>query len=758
MNCPYCNTLLANGAASCPECGKSMMLSDVPTGIFPGSNTDDERTSLSMPGDDEGTETYQPAMVSDALHRRPTSEVNNEEPSLSLGLNDRFDLRDKISSDALGESYRAYDRELGDEVRLKLFYPHFQSDHLLKRLFRIELKALRRLTHPGILAGYELYDREELFFTTELPVGESLKNVLKRGALPVNRISVILRQLLDIVSFIHENGILHRDIKPEHLYLDGEDRLKLGGFSLVKMVDFATVTMKSQMMMSPRYQAPEILRGKAATISSDLYAVGLVLVEMLTGNPFSTEESLIEQCEIKSRIVQDWWKHLSLPYSREMEFYVDRLVPRLLHPDPLERYASAREILADCSTGVKSEVTPDRDSAIRDDEIVRDDESCLVCGAKIVPKVQICLNCGTSFRRLREWSHGPYLVLANISFQKTKEGKWRNWIKPNSVQRLKVMKLLELFYKKTPPSGHNSFTRYVVVARRVDKETADHLIQLFDSHGIRARKLAIGKLGDILFGWYLRIPGKVMAISLAGLTLLAPFVILGIAFQSTVAELLFGPQIMLMNLLVFAAARLMYFSPNTAPLFRFVAQKDLPLPPPPHLIESYGKLTDERLKVLTRQLISETRSLVQWIEAESQRATNPSNFRPDYFLDYIDRVEKSAVALLETVPETSPTREAELLETAQRLDTRLKMVSPEEKNDLEKTLNEIFSTLERLKETQQYRIKIEEQIASISERVRNSFRDILRRKEIHLDARVQDIFDELQASEDEHEALREQME
>src|ERR671937_222326 len=208
--------------------------------------------------------------------------------------------------------------------------------------FRREAKSAAGLSHPNIVSIYDRGQAEGTYYIAmEVIEGRSLKElILTRGPLPIGQAVAFTLEILEALRFAHRHGIIHRDIKP-HNILIGE-RLKVTDFGIAR-AGASQMTEAGSIMGTAQYLSPEQARGAPVTASSDLYAVGIVLYEMLTGHvPFTGETPL----EIAM-------KHLSSvpkPPSElrpEVPHDLDMVVLRALAKDPDERYQSAEEMSAD---------------------------------------------------------------------------------------------------------------------------------------------------------------------------------------------------------------------------------------------------------------------------------------------------------------------------------------------------------------------------------------------------------------------------
>ncbi|MDN0199797.1 serine/threonine-protein kinase [Streptomyces sp. S.PNR 29] len=200
----------------------------------------------------------------------------------------RYRLQDAIGRGAMGEVWRAFDETLGRPVAVKLLLPQ-DSDPTATSRFRLEAQTAGRLAHPHVVGVRDFGEHEDrLFLVMELVEGDSLASVLARsGALPAERVARIAGEAAAGLAAAHRQGIVHRDIKPANLLLDADGTLKIGDFGIARFLDDpgAALTATGQIIGTSLYLAPERALGHPAGPASDVYALGCVLYQLLTGHP-----------------------------------------------------------------------------------------------------------------------------------------------------------------------------------------------------------------------------------------------------------------------------------------------------------------------------------------------------------------------------------------------------------------------------------------------------------------------------------------
>ncbi|CAM5664780.1 protein kinase [Streptomyces chartreusis] len=200
----------------------------------------------------------------------------------------RYRLGESIGRGGMGEVWRAYDETLGRHVAVKLLLPQ-DSDPTATSRFRLEAQTAARIDHPNVVGVRDFgeYDNR-LFLVMELVEGDNLALLLTQsGAQPAERVARMAAQAAAGLAAAHRQGIVHRDIKPGNLLLDADGALKIGDFGIARFVDDpgAALTATGQIVGTSLYLAPERALGKPAGPASDVYALGCVLYQLLTGRP-----------------------------------------------------------------------------------------------------------------------------------------------------------------------------------------------------------------------------------------------------------------------------------------------------------------------------------------------------------------------------------------------------------------------------------------------------------------------------------------
>ncbi|MFD7480225.1 serine/threonine-protein kinase [Streptomyces sp. NPDC059837] len=200
----------------------------------------------------------------------------------------RYRLHATIGRGAMGEVWQAYDEVLGRAVAVKLLLAQ-NTDPTGASRFRLEAQTAGRLSHPHVVGVIDFGEQEgRLFLVMELVTGDSLARVLSQaGSLPAEEVARIAAQAAAGLAVAHDQGIVHRDIKPGNLLLDADGSVKIGDFGIARFVDDpgAALTATGQIVGTSLYLAPERALGKPAGPASDVYSLGCLLYQLLTGRP-----------------------------------------------------------------------------------------------------------------------------------------------------------------------------------------------------------------------------------------------------------------------------------------------------------------------------------------------------------------------------------------------------------------------------------------------------------------------------------------
>lgn len=270
-----------------------------------------------------------------------------------------YEIADLLGAGGMGEVYRAHDRRLGRDVAVKLLPAALTSDPDRRQRFELEARAAAALNHPNILAVYDIGDHDGVpYIVAELLEGRTLRELLDEGALPARKAVDYAMQAAHGLAAAHAKGIVHRDLKPENLFVTRDGRVKLLDFGLAKLVDApgarggvsvaATVpadTGAGTVLGTVGYMAPEQVRGEPADARADIFALGAVLFEMLTGRRAFAHHSAVETMAAILR--EDPLEQPEM--ARIVSPGLQRIVRHCLEKSPDERFQSIRDLAFDLS-------------------------------------------------------------------------------------------------------------------------------------------------------------------------------------------------------------------------------------------------------------------------------------------------------------------------------------------------------------------------------------------------------------------------
>lgn len=246
-----------------------------------------------------------------------------------------------LGEGGMGTVYRAHDTHLERPVAVKMLHTHLVNQVSFMERFRNEALILARLNHPNIAVVYNfLQDGTDYFMAMEYVEGDSLETLIRRvGALPVEVAAEITRQGLEGLAHAHRKGVLHRDIKPANLMMTPEGNIKLMDFGIARVVGEQRLTQVNRIVGTLEYMAPELVQGEAPSTASDIYAMGILLYELLSGQlPFASRtDYALMQAIIQEKPVALRKVNANVP--KELE----AVVQKALEKNPAKRFTDVKE-------------------------------------------------------------------------------------------------------------------------------------------------------------------------------------------------------------------------------------------------------------------------------------------------------------------------------------------------------------------------------------------------------------------------------
>ncbi len=253
----------------------------------------------------------------------------------------RYRVLRKIGAGGMADVWLAEDAHLQRQVALKVLHKHFAQDREFVARFQREAESAAGLTHPNVVAVYDRGQFEGVnYIAMQYVEGPTLKQLIDRGLTPEQAVPLI-RQVLEAARFAHRNGIVHRDLKPQNVIVDAEGKAIVTDFGIAR-AGVSEITQTGSVMGTPHYLSPEQAQGYDVTAVSDLYSIGVMLYEALTGRvPFEGESAVAVAMKQVSQVPQR-------PSSIKPEVWpaLDGVVMRALEKDPGQRFQSADAFIA----------------------------------------------------------------------------------------------------------------------------------------------------------------------------------------------------------------------------------------------------------------------------------------------------------------------------------------------------------------------------------------------------------------------------
>jgi hypothetical protein len=347
MYCSSCGAQVSSSGRFCSTCGGSLDLNAAPT----------------IDSDDLGVEQE---TIAPRTPRRPSSLSTPSRPPRSpssSGAGAKLTSSDPISGGrftpgqiiaeryrvvamagrgGMGEVYRAEDLKLGQLVAIKFLPESLSEDAATLARFHSEVRIARQVSHPNVCRVFDIGDADGTpFLSMEYVDGEDLASVVRRiGRLSPDKATEIARQICAGLAAAHERGVVHRDLKPANVMLDGAGKIRVTDFGLAGIA--ASIQGADIRAGTPAYMAPEQLAGREVTAKSDIYSLGLILYEILTGKRAFEASTLPELIKLREQGT------ITNPSTlvRDLDPLIERVILRCLESDPAKRPASALQVAA----------------------------------------------------------------------------------------------------------------------------------------------------------------------------------------------------------------------------------------------------------------------------------------------------------------------------------------------------------------------------------------------------------------------------
>lgn len=263
-------------------------------------------------------------------------------------INDRYEIIKSIGEGGMANVYLAYDTILDRRVAIKVLRGDLSNDEKFVRRFQREALSASSLSHPNIVEMYDVGEDNGIYYIVmEYIEGKTLKQLIKkRGALTLSEAIDIMLQITDGISQAHDSYIIHRDLKPQNIMIKEDGTIKITDFGIAMALNSTQLTQTNSVMGSVHYLPPEQASGKGSTIRSDIYSMGILFYEILTGTlPFKGDNAVeIALKQMRDEIPSVRKKNPAIPQS------VENVILKATAKNPKNRYSDAKEMHADLLT------------------------------------------------------------------------------------------------------------------------------------------------------------------------------------------------------------------------------------------------------------------------------------------------------------------------------------------------------------------------------------------------------------------------
>lgn len=315
-------------------------------------------------------------------------------------LSGRYKILKMVGGGGMANVYLAHDMILDRDVAVKVLRLDFANNEEFIRRFHREAQSATSLAHPNIVTIYDVGDEDDsiYYIVMEYVEGQTLKEYIqKRSPVPIADALTIMQQLTSAISHAHQNHIIHRDIKPQNILVDPNGTVKITDFGIAMALSATSITQTNSVLGSVHYLSPEQARGGVANHTSDIYSLGIVMFELLTGRlPFSGESAVsiaLKHLQSETPPLRRW--NAAIPQS------VENIVLKATAKDPFHRYASVQEMEDDIRTALdptrldepKFTIALDDDATkaipiITDDQLYANHDETIVHGKEVKTKVE----------------------------------------------------------------------------------------------------------------------------------------------------------------------------------------------------------------------------------------------------------------------------------------------------------------------------------------------------------------------------------
>jgi len=292
----------------------------------------------------------------------PSKEETLLTPILELTIGStfagRYQIIEELGIGGMGKVYKVFDKEMGEKVVLKLLKPEIAADEKVIERFRNEVKLARKITHKNVCRMYDFNKEKDIpYITMEYISGEDLKSTIKRvGALNASKAIFIAKQICEGLAEAHRLVVIHRDLKPQNIMIDKQGNSHIMDFGIARSPMTDGLTTSGMMVGSPYYISPEQVQAKEVNQRSDIYSLGVILYEMVTGDPPFTGEIPIAVA----------YKHTTekpknpREVNEQVPEELGRVILKCLEKDMAKRYQSVQELYQELENIKKGILPPEK--------------------------------------------------------------------------------------------------------------------------------------------------------------------------------------------------------------------------------------------------------------------------------------------------------------------------------------------------------------------------------------------------------------
>jgi len=273
-----------------------------------------------------------------------TAQTPAKEIDRGTVLASRYEIIELLGRGGMGNVYRVVDTKINEEIALKFLNPAIADEKMIER-FKNELKLARKISHKNICRMYDLGDVEgSPYITMEYVTGEDLRGMIKMtGQLSVGRAISIAKQMCEGLAEAHRLGVVHRDLKPRNIMIDKEGNARIMDFGIARSIKVKGITRAGSIVGTPEYMSPEHVKGEKVDQRSDIYSLGIILFEMMTGQvPFEGDTSLSIALKHEKEIPPD-----PREFNAQISKDLSHVILKCLEKDKDRRFQGAGELFSD---------------------------------------------------------------------------------------------------------------------------------------------------------------------------------------------------------------------------------------------------------------------------------------------------------------------------------------------------------------------------------------------------------------------------